>query len=274
MDCSLSAQLPKPKSIRVNGVTIDRDVVAREVQNHPASKPIEAWQAAARALVVRQLLLQEATRLGITAEPLTDEEGRTETPEEASVRALVEREVVTPAPDEAACRRYYAQNAARFRAGDLYEAAHILFAAPPGDHAARAAARVEADAALAVVKADPQTFAGLARARSDCKTSADQDGRLGQVSHGQTVKEFELGLQRMKPGEFAIIETRFGFHVTRLDQRSEGRTLPFEAVRERIGQYLAELVQRRALAQYVSILAGRAEIVGINLAAADSPLVQ
>ena len=59
MDCSLTNTLPKPRAISVNGKVIPREVIAREVQNHPAEKPILAWQAAARALVVRELLLQE-----------------------------------------------------------------------------------------------------------------------------------------------------------------------------------------------------------------------
>ena len=42
------------------------------------------------------------------------------------MRALIEREVVTPEPDEAACLRFYERNRQRFRSGDLYEAAHIL----------------------------------------------------------------------------------------------------------------------------------------------------
>ena len=82
---------------------------------------------------------------GLEPQPLSDGEGRTETDEEASIRALVEREVSTPAPDEATCRRYYEQNLRRFRSADLYEAAHILIAAHPGDRAAYAAARAEAE---------------------------------------------------------------------------------------------------------------------------------
>ena len=50
--------------------------------------------------------------------------------------------------------------------------------------------------------------------------------------------------------------------------------LPFELARERIADYLAASVQHRALAQYVTVLAGRAEITGIALAASASPLVQ
>ncbi|MGB8398695.1 peptidylprolyl isomerase [Bradyrhizobium sp.] len=274
MDCSVTNALPKPKTISVNGAVIAREVIAREVQNHPAEKPVLAWHAAARALVVRELLLQESRRLGIEAEPLRDPEGRSETPEEAAMRVLIEREVVTPAPDEAACLRFYQQNRERFRCGDLYEAAHILIAAPRSDMTARTRARATADRILSAARDDPGLFAELARSQSDCKTSAENGGRLGQLTRGQTVREFEAALQRMRPGEFAIAETRYGFHVVRLDHHAPGQVLPFELARERIADYLATGVQHRALAQYVSVLACRAEITGITLAASASPLVQ
>jgi len=45
-------------------------------------------------------------------------------------------------------------------------------------------------------------------------------------------------------------------------------------VRQRIAEYLDEAVHRRALQQYVSILAGRATVTGVDLAAAHGPLVQ
>lgn len=274
MDCSLSAALPKPKAISVNGVAISREIIAREVQNHPAPKPIEAWHAAARALVVRELLRQEAERLGIEEPPLRDDEGRAETPEEAAIRGLIAREVKTPAPDEEACRRFYAANARRFCSPTLYQAAHILLVAPADDRKARLAARASADAILALLKADGLAFAALARERSDCRSSAADGGSLGQFSRGETVSELERGLDRMQDGEIAIAESRYGFHVVRLDRRIGGRQLPFEAVRARIAAYLSDTVERKALAQYVSILAGRASISGLTLAAARSPLVQ
>src|SRR5262249_13238581 len=90
MTCSLhQAILPKGKGVRVNGVAIARDAIAREAQHHPARTPLESWKAAARALVVRELLRQEARRLAIEEAPLADAEGRRETAEEAAVRALV-----------------------------------------------------------------------------------------------------------------------------------------------------------------------------------------
>jgi hypothetical protein len=115
MGCTLhQSLLPKGRGVRVNGVAIARDAISREAQLHPARTPLEAWQQAARALAVRELLLQEARRLQIAAEPLA-EDGRRETDDEAAIRALVEREVRTPQADTAACRRYYEQNRSRFR---------------------------------------------------------------------------------------------------------------------------------------------------------------
>lgn len=274
MDCSITQTLPKPRTISVNGVVIPRETIGREVQNHPASRPIDAWHSAARALVVRELLRQEAERLGVEEPPLRDDAGRTETPEEAAIRGLIAREVKTPAPDEEACRRFYAANARRFCAATLYQAAHVLLAAHADDRKARLAARESADAILAALKADGSTFAALARDRSDCRSSAAAGGSLGQFSQGETVRELERGLDRMQDGEVAIVESRYGFHVVRLDRRIEGRQLPFEAVRARIAAYLSDMVERKALAQYVSILAGRADISGLALAAAPSPLVQ
>ena len=51
MTCSVHhAVLPKGHGVRVNGIAIARDLIAREVQHHPSRTPVEAWKAAARAL--------------------------------------------------------------------------------------------------------------------------------------------------------------------------------------------------------------------------------
>lgn len=265
----------KQKPISVNGVSISRAAIARETQNHRAETPVEAWLAAARALVVRELLLQEARRLNLKSDPLADEEGRRETDEEALVRQLIEREVRTPTADTAACLRYYESNRRRLRTPDLYEVRHILLAAPSGDRDARRAAREEADAIIAVLKQEPAAFDDVARSRSACPSGAS-GGNLGQIGPDQTVPEFERALTSIPVGTFASapVETRYGFHIVRVDQRIEGRELPFDMVQARIAGWLDEKVRRTAIRQYISILAGRAEITGISFDASASPLVQ
>ena len=264
-----------PKQMSVNGVVISRAEIARETQHHPAARPIEAMKAAAAALAVRELLLQEARRLAIPADPASDGEGRRETDEEAMIRALVEREVTTPQADDAACRRYYEQNRQRFRTAALYEARHILLAAAPSDKPARAEAAEVARILITQLETAPDSFAALAEAHSACP-SGKTGGNLGQIGPGQTVTEFEHALAAMEPGGVhpMPVETRYGLHVVALDRRIDGRDLPYDLVRDRIAGWLNEKVRRTAIQQYVSILAGRADITGIDLAASASPLVQ
>lgn len=264
-----------PKVVRVNGVAIGRDAISREAQNHPADGPQAAWTAAATALVVRELLLQEARRLGVAAEPIRDDDGRRETEEEAAIRALVEREVRVPSAEETACRRYYDNNRRRFCTATLDEVRHILIMAAPDDAPARTAARRLAADVVAALERDPGAFAGLARELSACP-SKTVGGNLGQIGPGQTVPEFETALAAMTPGRVhpEPVETRYGVHVVEVVRRIEGRELPFEAVRERIAGYLEERVRRRALHQYVALLVGRADIEGIDVAGVASPLVQ
>ncbi|MGA2566313.1 MAG: peptidylprolyl isomerase [Pseudolabrys sp.] len=271
--CSAHTQIPtgKPVTISVNGVSIARDAIQREMQHHAAAKPIAAWQQAARALAIRELLLQEARRLAIAPQPLSDDDGRRETDEEAIIRGLIEREVSVPEPDDETCRRYYERNLARFRSPDIYEASHILFAALPADREAHAQARADAAGVLATLHENPDCFATLARAYSRCPSAA-QGGNLGQITAGQTTPEFEQALFALEPGQLceAPVATRYGFHVIRLDRKHEGRTLPYEVVAARIADYLRESVRRRADAQYVARLASAARIEGIDLAGADA----
>ena len=263
--------LPEPVVVSVNGVEIPRDVIAREVQHHPASKPIAAWQSAARALVIRELLLQQARHLEIEPGPRGDESGPHETEEEALIQGLIEQEVATPTPDEAACRRYYEQNRRRFRSQPIYAATHILFSVRQDQPEGYAQAQDLATSVLAELKLHPERFDELARTHSACPSAA-QGGALGQITAGQTTMEFERALEALSPGSIseAPVETPYGLHIIRLDDKVEGTELPFDLVADRIAGYLRENVTHRATAQYIARLVSKAEIAGIDLAGAEA----
>ena len=252
--CSAHAQIPagKPAAVSVNGVSIARDAIVREMQHHAAAKPIAAWQQAARALVIRELLLQRARHLGVTPEPISDAEGRRETDDEAIMRALVEREVTVPEPDEATCRRFYENNQTRASARPTSTRPRISYSLRcRRTRKAYELARAEAEAVLTELREHPERFAELAKAHSRCP-SAEQGGNLGQITAGQTTPEFEQALFALEPGQLceAPVATRYGFHVIRLERKHAGRTLPYELVADRIADYLRESVRRRADAQY------------------------
>ncbi len=262
------------QNILVNDVAIPHAAIAREVQNHHAQAPALAWEQATQALVVRELLLQRARALNLVAAPLS-EGGAREADEESLIRLLLERDVITPKADEAVCRRYYDANPARFRSPDLFEPAHILFKARRDDAEAYAKAEAQAAAVLADLQKHPGRFESLARSLSDCP-SASEGGRLGQIVRGETTPEFETFLVAMEPGQICLapVRTRYGVHVLRLDRRIVGEPLPFDAVKTRIAAYLEERTWRRAVAQYIALVAGQARIVGFDLPTATSPLVQ
>ncbi|MEC9368746.1 MAG: peptidylprolyl isomerase [Pseudomonadota bacterium] len=263
------------QTVSVNGVQIPERLISEEAQNHPAESGKAAREEAARALVIRELLLQEAGRVGIEPRPRTDGEGRRETDEEAAIRELLERELRVPDADEPSCRRYYENNLKRFRSPDLFEAAHILLACSPDDKAEYARAAEEAETIIADVTESPHAFARIAEARSACP-SGRSGGTLGQFSRGRTVPEFETFLVALEPGQVCPVpvKTRYGVHVLRLDRIIQGQQLPFKAVKDRIGAWLQEASWRKAATQYVAILAGRAKIDGVGIARADGPLVQ
>ncbi|MCI0466429.1 MAG: peptidyl-prolyl cis-trans isomerase [Beijerinckiaceae bacterium] len=259
-------------AVLVNDTEIAPQAIAAEMQYHPAPSQQQAWKEAAAALAVRELLLQEAARLGITADvPANEEMGR----EEALILALLAREIAVPEPDEAACTRYWQANRAKFHAPDVYEAAHILFAAGPDDREARKEAKHAAAGTIALLRQDPAQFANLARERSACPSGA-AGGLLGQQSRGDLVPELETFILQMEPGQICPVPaaTRYGYHVLRLDRFVRGEALPYQAAAERIARHLTSHSWQRAISQYLRILAGRARIEGLALSAAATPLVQ
>ncbi len=96
--------------IFVNKIEITDDEVHAEMQHHPAGNVDEARHKAAEALVVRQLLLQEAAKLNLVASPGDLSPDR----EEAAIDELLKQEIAVPEADEAVCSHYYQHNQDRF----------------------------------------------------------------------------------------------------------------------------------------------------------------
>lgn len=264
-----TSEKPEWPRVRVNGVALDPRDIANEMQYHPADSRDDAVFLAAQALVIRELLEQRAAELNIEVQPRPDESD-----EEALIRGLIEHEVQLPEANEATLRQVYDANPARFMTAPLVAARHILLAAAPDDAIERSRLREHALQIIVQLRNWPDRFAELARRHSAC-SSKEQGGELGQISAGQTVPEFERQLMRLPEGLAGQpIESRYGMHVVFIDQRIEGRQLPFDLVRESIRADLIERVWNKAVVQYLETLIGNAEIDGIVLRGATSPLMQ
>lgn len=259
----------KAPGISVNGVQISVGQVNEEVQYHPTTSLAESKYEAMRALVIKEILLQEAVRLG-----LCEKKGAISNSEEV-IDSLLDREIKVPEADEEAFCRYYENNKNRFYTAPLFEVSHIFFPALPGDKEERERIRQKAEDILEKIREMPTLFEKMAREYSAC-SSAEQGGRLGQVTKGQTVPAFEHALQGMQAGELSNepVETEVGIHIIKVHEREDGRLLPFESVRDWIAESLRQQSWQRAVSQYIQILAANAEISGFQLKGADSPLVQ
>lgn len=255
--------------ITVNDIPITVEQVNSEVQYHPSDSLRKAKEDAKRALVIRELLLQEAVR-----QDLCDRDAALSNPE-SMIEKLLDQEIDLPEPDRESCERYYKNNIKRFTTAAEYEVSHIFFPAPPGDTQARDKAMEDAGAVLDQLRENPALFEKLAMEHSACP-SKDKNGSLGTISRGQTVPAFEKALPGIEPGTIAEapVATEVGIHIIRVDSRKDSEILPFDTAYEWIAGYLRQQSWQRAVAQYISILAGKANITGFDLQGAETPLVQ
>ncbi|MGQ0610158.1 MAG: peptidylprolyl isomerase [Paracoccaceae bacterium] len=250
----------------VNGTEIPAAAIAAEAQNHPAppGKPGLAWRAAAQALALREVCLQAARAEGVSARPSECAPGQWETEDEALIRAYLETRIAPTEPDETALRAAYDARPGRFRAPDLWQVAHILIPARPGDTAAEGNALALARDLAEELAEAPARFGELAARHSAC-SSAKTGGQLGQIGPGDTAPEFEAALSALIPGQTTKtpVRTRFGFHIIRLDAHARGDILPYAAVRPRLMEAARKAAWAQAARGLAQGLMERAEIRGL-----------
>ncbi len=266
----MSQLKPLMPDVSVNGVAISAADIAAEAQNHnaPKGKPGWAWKSGARALVIRELLLQDARKRDLQPAPKELEPGKVETEDESLIRLLLELLVKPDTPAEAEIAKVYADHPDMFRAPTLYEPSHILFAADPSDSEARQAAYKKAEAALTTLTSQPNAFGTLAREISDCP-SKENGGQLGQLVSGDTVPEFERAMDAMAEGTLcpAPVPSRYGIHILRLDAKAVGDVLPFDRVQAQITEMVEKANWAKAANAVVADLVEKASISGIEMAA-------
>lgn len=197
--------------------------------------------------------------------------------DERAIQAMLEDAVPLRMPAGEECARYHAAHRERFRQGRRAHVRHLLFAVTEGVDVPALAARAE-KVLLETMHRDapPGRFAELARELSNCPSGRD-GGDLGWIAPQEIAPELARALfdEHAATGFIPrLVHSRHGFHVVEVLARDPGREVPYEQVRERIAMELAQRSRATALHQYIRLLAGRALVEGVELEAADSPLVQ
>lgn len=269
------------ESISINGVQISEHDIGLELQHHPAESKELAKNKAIEALLIKQALLQEAKKQGLDNASVRasninpDLKGdEVESDDESIIRILLENNVSAPKATEEECRRYYEVNIERFRTTPLIQARHILLGAAPDDVQARRETAALAKNLIEKIQKKPHLFSKLAKEFSACP-SKSEGGDLGQITKGQTTSEFERQLFVMPQGlSSKPIETRYGYHVIKIDQKVDGKLLEFPMVQNKIELYLQERVKHKGISQYIHQLLADADIKGIEIDLESSMLMQ
>ena len=269
------AQLPEVVA-KVNGENVTKadfermlkTIEARAGQPIPADRRDEIVRGALDQLITYTLLAQESKTRGIKIEDteieakmgelkkqfptqeafdkalkqrgMTLDSLRHDARVDLSVNKLMDTEVSTlPGPSDADAKDFYAKNPDKFQEPESVRASHILVRVDEkADAAAKQKARAEIESVLKQVKAGGD-FAKLAQEHSQ-DGSAAQGGDLNYFQKGQMVPAFDKVAFELKPGQVSdIVTTQFGYHIIKVTDHKQGRTVPFEEAEGKIKEFLA-----------------------------------
>jgi peptidyl-prolyl cis-trans isomerase C len=229
---------------RNRGIKVEETEIDQKVQQLRAKFPNQ--EAFAKALTDRGMTMD-----GLKHDARVD----------ISVTKLMEAEVATePAPSDEDAKTFYEKNPDRFKQGEKVRASHILIKvdqkAPP---AAKQQARTKIDAVLKQAKAGGD-FAKLAQEHSQ-DGSAAQGGDLNYFTREQMVPEFAKVAFELKPGEISdVVETQFGYHIIKVVDHQQARTMPYEQVGPQIKQYLGNQKKQQHAETFIDGLKKKSKI--------------
>ncbi|MDO4617047.1 MAG: peptidylprolyl isomerase [Lachnospiraceae bacterium] len=126
-------------------------------------------------------------------------------------------------------KKYYDVAVSQFRTPEQVHARHILVDS-----------REKADEIREKILSGEISFEDAAKEHSTCPSKAD-GGSLGYFGHGQMVQEFDEAAFAAEIGQVTEpVQTQFGYHLIKVEDKKEAGEQPFEEVKNQIIQQMAE----------------------------------
>ena len=141
-------------------------------------------------------------------------------------------------------KKYYEDNLDKFKQGETVNADHILVDTEE-----------KALEILAKIESGEMTFGDAAREYSSCP-SGQRGGNLGDFGRGQMVPEFETAAFALGEGEVtkAPVKTQFGYHLIKLNSKSEANVMPFEDIAPQLTDMVLNEKRREAYERKINQL--------------------
>jgi len=267
-------------AVTINGVDIQRLKVEKQVDHlvnqrglgsggitQPSSYR-KIQEEVVEQLIVQELLWQEAQRRGVVVDDdevraeldkmkasfdtemafqfrikeggFTEETFQENIRQQRSVQSMIANDITNSIViEDAAIETFYAANMDKMGAEEQIRARHILIKVEGDDDVAKAAALQKIEVIQQRLDAG-ESFALVAIEASE-GPSGSKGGDLGSFGRGQMVAAFEEAAFALQPGEVSgPVETQFGIHLIKLEERVAAETVPLETASPKIIEYLSQ----------------------------------
>ena len=173
--------------------------------------------------------------------------------------------LIDDADIEAEARKIYQSTKDRIGPDGLVEPAHILLRlAQQADAQTQSKVKQRADSIYNALLAGAD-FAEMARKYSEDPGSAQRGGSIGQISRGQTLKEFEDATFALKDGEMSKpVLSSVGYHIIKMIKHADFP--PFDSLREDIRNFIeARALREAVINEKIEALAKQGNTTPANL---------
>ena len=224
-------------------------------------QPTEQDIAAEIETVTAQFPSPEVFQEQLTAMSISPEQFSRDIENHLKIKAVFEQATasLTPVTTEE-ISALYTEKIDSFKVPEQVRASHILFKIEPdASEETKALKKTELAAVHERIVAG-ENFEALAQEFSDCPSKA-RGGDLGLFERGRMIKEFEDAAFALAPGEISpVIESQFGYHVIKVTEHNEPKTLALEEVQQDIAENLKNTREEAAFESFLQNLRQSAQI--------------
>jgi peptidyl-prolyl cis-trans isomerase C len=175
---------------------------------------------------------------------------------------LIREEVISKINvTDSQAREYYEKNLAQFKTPEEVRARHILIKVDPSASVEdKKKAKERADGLLRKIRTG-EDFSRLATEFSDDPGSKARGGDLGFFGKGKMVKPFDEAAFKLKPGEVSeVVETPFGYHLIKVEEKKEEKVPPFESIRDKVKEKATEELKGEKIKEFLKQVMKEADI--------------